>query len=149
MKRSKFNVNTSKKAKEKRTIDGYTFSSDLECKYYEHLLELQKQGEVTKIEIQPRFLLQEEYKKYGKKIRKIEYVADFYVYYKDGHSEIVDTKGFTTPDFKLKQKMFDYKYPDLMLRTISFSKIDGGFVDLDIITKNRKERKKAKLLKLK
>jgi hypothetical protein len=65
----------------------------------------------------------------------------------DGSEEIVDIKGFSTPDFKLKQKMFDYRYPELKLRVLGYSRIDGGWVDAKLIEKNRKLRNKEKKLK--
>jgi len=149
MAKSKFNVNTSKKAKEKRTLNGHTFSSDLEYKFYVYLLSQQEQGIAKDIKLQPKFLLQEKYEKYGKTILPIYYVADFLVEYTDGNIVIFDTKGMSTPDFKLKRKMFDYKYPDKVLRVINYSKIDGnnenkGWCDIEVIEKGRKERKKAK-----
>ena len=142
--RSKFNVNTSKIAKDKRTVNGHAFSSDLEYKYYIYLLAQQEQGIVSDIILQPKFILQEAYEKYGKKIRKIEYISDFEVHYSNGDIIIYDTKGMTTPEFILKQKIFDYKYPDQILKVISYSKIDGGWINIDIIVKARKERKKVK-----
>jgi hypothetical protein len=142
--RSKFNVSTSKTAKDKRTINGHTFPSDLEFKFYKYLLSQQEEGIVKEIIIQPKFLLQDKFEKYGKKIRPIEYIADFQVKYTDGRLIIYDTKGMPTPEFKLKQKMFDYKYPDLILEVISYSKIDGGWVPIDVIAKGRKQRKKDK-----
>jgi len=145
--RSKFNVNNSSKAKEKRTLNEYTFSSDLEYKYYIYLLSQQEEGIVKSIKIQPKFLLQEKYEKYGKKILPINYIADFQVEYTNGDIIIFDTKGMTTPDFVLKRKMFDYKYPDKILRVINYSKIDGGWCDIEIIEKGRKKRKKEKELK--
>lgn len=147
MTRSKFNINTSKSAKEKRTLDGHEFSSDLEFKFYKYLLIQKEEGIVKNITIQPKFLLQEDFVKYEKKIRKIEYIADFEVEYTNGDIIIYDTKGMTTPDFKLKQKMFDFRYPDKILFVINHSKIDGGWVSIDIIEKGRKQRKKDKLTK--
>lgn len=124
-------------------MNGHVFSSELELKYYEYILTLMD-GAVKDVILQPRFLLQEAFTKNGEKVRKIEYVADFKIFYTDGTEEIVDTKGFTTPDFKLKQKMFDYKYPDLNLRVLNYSRIDGGWVDVKLIEKNRKIRNKEK-----
>lgn len=137
-------MNTSKKAKEKRTINGHEFSSDLEYKYYVYLLSQQEEGIVKNIKLQPKFLLQEKFEKYGKKIQPINYIADFEVEYTNGDIIIFDTKGMTTPDFQIKRKLFDYKYPDKILRVISYSKIDGGWCDIEIIQKGRKERKKLK-----
>lgn len=50
------------------------------------------------------------------------------------------------PDFKLKRKIFDYVYPDIILKVINFSNLDGGWVDIEVIEKGRKERKKTKKL---
>jgi len=149
MARSKFNVNTSPKSKEKRTLNGYTFSSDLEYRFYVYLLSQQEKGIVKSIKIQPKFLLQERYEKYGKKILPIHYIADFEVEYENGDIIIFDTKGFITQDSKIKVKIFDYKYPDKVLRVINYSKIDGndeneGWCDVKVIERGRKERKKAK-----
>lgn len=145
--RSKFNINTSKTAKKKRTLNGQTFDSDAEFKFYEYLLSQQEEGLIKEIILQPKFLLQPEYIKYDKKIRKIEYISDFHVFYTDGTDVVFDVKGMVMPDFKLKRKIFDYVYPNLTLRCINFSRLDGGWVDIEVIEAGRKQRKKDKLNK--
>jgi hypothetical protein len=55
----------------------------------------------------------------GKKIASIKYKADFLVTYADGHQEIEDVKGFSTPVYKLKKRMFMIKYPDLYIKEVS------------------------------
>jgi len=152
MARSKFNVNTSSKSKEKRTLNGYTFSSDLEYKFYVYLLSKQEKGIVKNITIQPRYLLQKKFVKHGKIYQPIYYIPDFEVEYINGDIINFDTKGFSTPDFLLKAKIWNYVYPDKVLRVINYSKIDGndeneGWCDVKVIEKGRKERKKAKELK--
>ena len=67
------------------------------------------------MQLQPRFLLQESFKKNGKTFRKIEYIADF-MYEEDGKVIVEDVKGMKTDVFKLKRKLFEYKYPDLTLK---------------------------------
>ena len=146
---SKFNVNNSKKSKEKRTLNGHEFSSDVEYKFYVYLLSKQEKGIVKNIIIQPRYLLQEKYVKYGKNVLPIYYISDFEVEYENGDIITYDVKGMSTPDFILKKKIFDYKYPDKILKVINYSKIDGneeneGWCDVKVIAKGRKERKKAK-----
>ena len=47
----------------------------------------------------------------GEKIRKLEYVADF-KYMQDGVMVVEDTKGYKTDVYKIKIKMFLYKYGD-------------------------------------
>jgi hypothetical protein len=93
-------------------VNGIMFQSKKEAQYYVQLLMLQRGGVVKDIKLQPRYLLQEKFKKNGKNYRAIEYVSDFETTYSDGHIEIVDTKGVKTKEFLIKQKMFEYKYPD-------------------------------------
>lgn len=144
-KKSKFNVDTSDKGKAKRTFEGVTFDSEIEMKAYrDWLLPLKQNGEIVEIILQPKYTLQPKYEKNGKKILPIYYVADFEVIYKDGRVVTVDVKGMLTPDFKIKRKMFDYVYPDKTLRLLGYSKIDGGWVDIETIEAGRKKRKKEK-----
>lgn len=66
----------------------------------------------------PRFELQPAFEKDGHKYRKIEYVADFDVLYRSGKREVIDVKSEYTmklPVFRIKQRLFDYKYKDLIL----------------------------------
>lgn len=58
-------------------IDGKEFDSKKEGNRYKELALLQRTGEIQNLELQPRFLLQEGFKKDGKTYRKIEYIADF------------------------------------------------------------------------
>lgn len=67
--------------------------------------------------LQPRFLLQEGFRKNGKAYRKIEYVADF-MYEQDGKLIIEDVKGIKTDVYKLKQKLFEKRYQDLAIKEI-------------------------------
>lgn len=131
---------------QKCILNGLTFDSRLEMRYYEHLLGLQEKGVVEEIQTQKKYLLQPGYEKSGRKVRPIYFVSDFEVHYADGHVEVIDVKGMELPVYKLKKKIFDYKY-DLELKAITYSAIDGGWITLDDLAKARKERKKAKLLK--
>jgi hypothetical protein len=99
-------------------IDGITFDSKSEASYYSQLKLLQRAGEVKDIILQPRFTLLESFKKNGKKFRGIEYVADFWVTYKDGRREIIDVKGKKTELYIVKRKWFESKYPDLTIREV-------------------------------
>jgi hypothetical protein len=93
--------------------------------------------------MQPRYLLQEAFEKDGKKYRRIDYVADFEIHHLDGSIEVIDCKGFETTDFKIKKKLFEYKYPH-KLSLVTYSKIDGGWITLEQLSKNRKLRKAVK-----
>lgn len=142
--KSKFNVSQSPEGKLKRTFEGILFSSELECNYYKYLLEEKAVGNVVSIKLQPKFLLQEAFIKNGKKYNKIEYVSDFLVVYSDMSQKIIDAKGQMTSDFKLKYKMFNKLYSELILECWSYSKIDGGWIlyeDLIIARRNRKKNK--------
>ena len=48
-----------------------------ESRRYKELKLLERAGEISNLKLQPRFLLQDSFKKNGKTYRKIEYVADF------------------------------------------------------------------------
>ena len=96
----------------KTVVDGIIFDSKKEAEHYTKLLAMIAAGYVTRITRQPRYELQGSFEKDGKKFRKMEYVADFEVTYADGHVEVIDVKGMRTDVYKLKRKMFEYKYPD-------------------------------------
>lgn len=98
-------------------IDCYVFDSIAESKRYKELALLEKAGEIENLQLQPKFLLQESFKKSGKTYRKIEYIADF-MYEEKGKVIVEDVKGMETKEFKIKRKLFEYKYPDLELKLI-------------------------------
>lgn len=98
-------------------FDGITFDSKAEETRYKQLLLMQKANYITDLELQPRFLLQDRFKKNGKIYRKIEYIADF-KYIENGKIIVEDVKGIQTDVFKLKHKLFEKKYPDLELKII-------------------------------
>ena len=58
-------------------VEDYVFDSIAESKRYKKLKLLLKAGEIQDLQLQPRFLLQDSFKKNGKAFRKIEYIADF------------------------------------------------------------------------
>lgn len=98
-------------------VDGKEFDSKKEGNRYKELILLERAGEISNLELQPRFLLQDSFKKNGRTFRKIEYVADF-KYIENGKTIVEDVKGMQTDVFKLKHKIFEKVYPDLELRII-------------------------------
>ena len=98
-------------------VEDYVFDSIAESKRYKELKLLLKAGEISDLKLQPRFLLQDSFKKNGKTFRKIEYIADFQ-YIENGKTIVEDVKGIQTDVFKLKHKIFEKVYPDLELRII-------------------------------
>ncbi|MEK4883452.1 DUF1064 domain-containing protein [Bacillus sp. FSL W8-0223] len=125
-------------------IDGHVFDSKIEARYYEQLKWLQEHNQILFFRLQPRYLLQEAFKKNGRTFRKIEYVADFEVHHLDGSIEVVDVKGYETEAFRLKRKLFEKKYPH-KLSLVTYVKKYGGWIELDKLKKLRKEAKKQKV----
>ena len=99
-------------------VDMYVFDSVLEAKRYKQLKLLERAKAIKNLKLQVPFLLQDSFKKNGKTYRKIEYVADF-VYEENGKIIVEDTKGVKTEVFKIKQKLFEQKYPDLTIKIIT------------------------------
>ena len=93
-------------------VDGIPFASKMEAEYYLYLKDLETTGAIKSIVLQPKFLLQPVYKKHGKTVRAIHYVADFGVVYADGRRVVIDVKGAPTAVFKLKQKLYGYLYDE-------------------------------------
>ena len=80
---------------------------------------MQRAGLIENLELQKVYELQPSFKKRGKTYRKITYIADFTYYDKQRDQVVVeDVKGFKTDVYKLKKKLFEYKYNDLELREI-------------------------------
>ena len=94
--------------------DGYTFDSIKEKNYYIKLKLLEKAGKIKELELQKEFELQPSYKLNNKTIRKITYRADFtYKTADDDRLHVIDVKGskkIITEAFKIKKKLFEYKY---------------------------------------
>ena len=89
-----------------------------EADYYCRLKLLLQAKEIKSFGLQPKYELQEGFDKNGKRHRPIAYYADFVVENLDGTMEVIDIKGFETQVFKIKRKLFEYKYPDLSLKII-------------------------------
>lgn len=142
MDRSKFNVD---RDKEKRTCDGIVFDSQLEMRYYRDVLRPGvESGKIRNYELQKKYVLQPKFKRNGKSVLPITYVADFYIEYMDGHIEVIDTKGFPDSVANLKRKLFWYCYPDVDYKWITYVKKYGGWLEYEAVQSLRKEAKKAK-----
>lgn len=127
-----------------RTYDGIIFDSQMEMKYYRDVvLPQSRSGEIKRFELQKEYVLQPKYRRDGKLIRPIIYVADFYIEYADGRTEVIDTKGCPDSVAKIKRKMFMYQYPDTTYRWITYVKKWGGWCDYDDVNRLRKEAKRA------
>lgn len=142
MSRTKYNVDKNTAA---RTCNGIVFDSVVEKRYYEEVvLPAFESKEIIDYELQKTYELQPKFKQDGKTVRAINYVADFFVVYKDDTSEVIDIKGFPDAVAKMKRKMFWYKYPDIRYSWICWSKMDGGWCDYNFVKEQRAKRKRAK-----
>lgn len=107
----------------KTVADGIKFDSKLEAERYAQLKILERAGVIRELELQPSFQLLPSFKKNGKTWRKTVYKADFrYILVKDDRIIIEDVKGSTaviTDVFRLKQKLFEYKNPDLTISIVT------------------------------
>ncbi|PAE20607.1 hypothetical protein CHH80_10985 [Bacillus sp. 7504-2] len=117
----------SKYGNRKTVVDGITFDSKAEAIYYNQLKWLKQNKQIKDFKLQPKYILQESFKKNGKTFRPITYKADFEVINLDGTTQIIDIKGALTKEFQLKRKLFELKY----LETITLLKYENGqFVEV-------------------
>lgn len=107
----------------KTVADGIKFDSKLEAERYAQLKILERAGAIRALELQPSFVLLPSFRKNGKTWRKTVYKADFRYILTDGDRIIIeDVKGSTaviTDVFRLKQKLFEYKYPDYTISIVT------------------------------
>lgn len=95
----------------KVSCNGIKFDSKKERNYYLKLITMQDLGLIRDLELQKEYVLQDKFVLNGKTRRKITYKADFsYVSTEDDKLHVVDVKGFKTDVYKLKKKMFEYRY---------------------------------------
>ena len=107
----------------KTVADGIKFDSKLEAERYAQLKMMERAGVIRDLELQPEYELIPSFKKDGKTWRKTVYKADFrYILAEDDKTIIEDVKGSTaviTDVFRLKQKLFEYKYPELTIKIVT------------------------------
>lgn len=128
----------------RRTADGIVFDSMIEKDAY--LLFKEAFG-INNFVIQPKFLLQPGFTdSEGNKIRPIYYVADFAFFTKKKEFKnsipskvfVVDIKGMEDPVFKLKHKLFNYKFN----KTLYLPKTKKNIKDLIAIIQHTNESTK-------
>lgn len=95
-------------------VDGIKFASIQEAEHYSELKLMRRSGEIKWFDIQPRVRLTD---------ARILYIPDFIVMDKEGHCYWVDVKGFETPEFKLKKKLWEFYGPG-ELRIIGKKKLE-------------------------
>lgn len=105
----------SKYRNQKVIINGIKIAdSKKEDKRLNELRLLERAGEIKELHTQVRFELQPSYKIGNKTIRKIEYICDFLYYDNIIKKQIVEdvksSNKFQTEVYRLKKKLFMYKY---------------------------------------
>ena len=97
----------SKYGAQRTEVDGITFASKKEARRYGELKLLERAGEIRNLELQPRFPL-----RVGD-VLVCTYVGDFAYCTRPlpgalnvGEFVVEDAKGFKTPEYKLKAKLF-------------------------------------------
>lgn len=98
--------------------DGYAFDSKAECARYYELKLMQRAGQISALRVHPSYELQPAFKdRDGKHQRAIAYEADFA--YIEGNDLVVeDVKGHETKDYKIKAKLFRYRFPVFVYRVL-------------------------------
>jgi hypothetical protein len=109
----------SKYSNETAMVDEIGFDSRKEARRYKELKLLEKGGVIKDLRLQPHYELQPKYKKNGSTVRSITYVADFEYYDNEKQKLVIeDVKGMKTKTYRLKKKIFEYKYPDLEITEV-------------------------------
>lgn len=104
----------------KTTVDGITFDSRAEAARYQELKLLERGKFILDLKLQPEFELIPSFRKNGKTYRKTVYRADFSYFDMDlGRTVVEDVKGVLTPVYKLKKKLFEYKYPEYEITEVN------------------------------
>lgn len=104
---------------QKTEVDGILFDSKKEAKRYEELKLMQERGEIRDLVLQPTFELQKRFVKDGHTVRAITYTADFmYLESETGKRIVEDVKGMKTDVYKLKKKLFEYKFQGMSIREV-------------------------------
>lgn len=92
----------------KTEVDGIVFDSKREAERYKELRLMEQAGEITGLTRQQAFTLIPAQRIGGNLVeRAVVYVADF-CYYKNGEYVVEDSKGFRTPEYKIKRKLMLY-----------------------------------------
>lgn len=107
----------------KTIVDGIKFDSKVEAERYAQLKILERAGVIRDLELQPEYELIPSFKKNGKTWRRAVYKADFrYILCEDDRMIIEDVKGsisVITDVFRLKQKLFEYLYPEYTISIVT------------------------------
>jgi len=114
---------TNKYRNVKTVVDGIHFDSKIEAERYKVLKLLKKCGNITNLEVHPKFVLLKGFTdNKGKKVSQITYSADFrYIDLKTNSDIVEDVKSEATEKdkaFVIKWKLARYIYPEIDFRVV-------------------------------
>lgn len=110
-------IRTGKYYSKKTVVDGIEFDSKREAARYQELKLLERAGKIKDLKLQQEYELIPKFKKNNKTYRKTIYKADFSYFDTETDKYIVeDVKGFKTDVYKLKKKLFEYRYNELEIK---------------------------------
>ena len=96
----------SKYGNKKVEVNGIQFDSKKEARRYLDLRAMEIAGQIQNLRLQVPFELIPAQRIDGKVVeRAVSYVSDFTYYDKAGNFIVEDTKGYKTPEYRLKKKM--------------------------------------------
>lgn len=87
-------------------VDRHRFASKFEAMRYSELKLLERAGQIRALTLHPKYPLM-----VGDELI-CTYIGDF-GYFEKGKAVVEDTKGFATPVYKIKRKLFMVCYPDI------------------------------------
>ena len=96
----------------KTEVDGITFDSKREAARYMELVLLERAGEISHLELQPK------YDCVVNGHNSCTYKADFRYFDANG-SVVEDVKGMKTPVYRLKKKLVEALYPGVTIQEVS------------------------------
>ena len=96
------------------TLDGIRFASQAEGKRYLELKALEASGEITHLELQPKYTI------VINGVKVCTYIADFR-YRTKTNAVVEDVKGMLTPVYRLKKKMVEAMFPGTAITEIGRS----------------------------
>lgn len=96
-------------------VNGERMDSQAEARKYQELLLWQQAGIIRNLKVHPRYELIPPFECRDGRVRGIWYEADF-EYFDEalGETVVLDVKGMQTAVFKLKSKLFRWRYPDVL-----------------------------------
>ena len=98
------------------------FDSKAEARRYDELLLLEQAGTITGMVIHPTYELQSAFTDAsGTRHKAISYEGDF-GYTEGGRAVVEDVKGYRTETFRIKEKLFRFRYPEIDFRVIEVGK---------------------------